>query len=80
MDAPKLKRRRFNWIISDILRRGLKTGMEWSARLKGQRFYCKALAGESDYNLTINCDLTVSCTCQDYNGSGPIIDVNKNTF
>ncbi len=80
MDAPKLKRRRFNWIISDILRRGLKTGMEWSARLKGQRFYCKALAGESDYNLTINCDLTVSCTCQDYNGSGHIGDLNKNTF
>src|SRR5437870_12406425 len=80
MDAPKLKRRRFNWIISDYLRKGLKAYMECSARLKGQRFYCRALAGESDYNLTINCDLTVSCSCQDYNGSGHIGDLNKNSF
>src|SRR5882724_785193 len=80
MDAPKLKRRRFNWVISDIVRNGLKLYLEWSARLKGQRFACRALAGESEYNLTINCDLTVSCNCQDYNGSGHIGDLNKNSF
>ena len=54
--------------------------MEWSARLKGQRFYCRSLAGESEYNLTINCDATVSCNCQDYNGSGHIGDLNRNSF
>jgi radical SAM family protein/iron-sulfur cluster protein len=80
MDAPKLKRRRFNWVISDILRKGLKFYYEWSARLKGQRFACRALAGESEYNLTINCDLTVSCNCQDYNGTGHLGDLNKNSF
>src|ERR1041385_1567290 len=81
MDAPKSKRRRrFNWIISDYIRRSLKLYYEWSARLRGQRFYCNALAGESDYNLTVNCDLTVSCTCQDYDGSGHIGDLNKNSF
>src|SRR6267378_6969017 len=80
MDAPKLKRRRFNWVISDIVRKGLQLYLEWSARLKGQRFACRALAGESEYNLTINCDLTVSCNCQDYNGSGHIGDLNKNSF
>ena len=75
-----MKLRRFNWIISDLLRKALKRYFEWSARLKGQRFYCRALGGESDYNLTINCDLTVSCNCQDYDGSGHIGNLNKNSF
>ena len=74
------RRRRFNWLISDIVRKSLKFYFEWTARLKGQRFSCRALAGESEYNLTINCDLTVSCNCQDYNGSGHIGDLNKNSF
>jgi len=80
MDAPTNPKRRANWVFSDILRKGLKRYYEWSARLRGQRFYCNALAGESDYNLTINCDLTVSCNCQDYNGSGHLGDLNKNSF
>ncbi|MDB6065000.1 MAG: Radical domain protein [Pedosphaera sp.] len=75
-----MKKRRFNWIISDFVRKGLKTYYEKSARLKGQRFYCAALHGESDYNITVNCDLTVSCNCQDYNGDGHIGDLNKNSF
>src|SRR6185369_9880764 len=72
--------RRINWHISDVLRRWLKFWMETSARVKGERFYCKALAGESEYNLTINCDQTVSCNCQDYNGSGHIGDLGKTSF
>jgi len=80
MDAPKSKRRRFNWVLSDYVRNGLKLYYEWSARLRGQRFYCNALAGHSEYNITVNCDLTVSCTCQDYDGSGHIGDLNKNSF
>ena len=75
-----MKRRRFNWIVSDVIRKGLKFYLEWSARLKGQRFYCRALGGESEYNLTINCDLTLSCTCQDYDGSGHLGDLNKQSF
>src|SRR6266446_8863014 len=75
-----MKTRRFNWQVSDYLRKGLKRYFEWSTRLKGQRFYCSALAGESDYNITVNCDLTVSCNCQDYNGSGHMGDLNKNSF
>jgi organic radical activating enzyme len=75
-----MKHRRINWIFSDLTRKAMKRYVEWSARLKGQRFYCRALSGESDYNLTINCDLTVSCSCQDYDGSGHIGDLNKNSF
>lgn len=74
------KKRRFNWLVSDVLRRGLRWYLESSARLRGQRFYCRALAGESEYNLTINCDTTVSCNCQDYDGSGHIGDLSKSSF
>ena len=38
------------------------------------------LHGESDYNITINSDLTVSCNCQDYNGSGHLGDLKKDSF
>jgi uncharacterized Fe-S cluster-containing radical SAM superfamily protein len=78
--VPNRKRRRFNWIISDLLRRFLTARYEWGARLRGERFYCKVLSGESEYNLTVNCDLTVSCNCQDYDGSGHLGDLNRNTF
>ena len=75
-----MKRRRFNWIVSDVIRKVMRYRLEWSARLKGQRFYCRSLGGESEYNLTVNCDLTVSCTCQDYDGSAHLGDLNKNSF
>jgi hypothetical protein len=75
-----MKHRRFNWVLSDYVRKGLKHYLEWSARLRGQRFHCRALEGESEYNITVNCDLTVSCNCQDYDGSGHIGDLNKQSF
>jgi len=75
-----MKRRRFNWVVSDVIRKVMRYWFEWSARLRGQRFYCRTLGGESEYNLTVNCDLTVSCTCQDYDGSGHLGDLNKNSF
>lgn len=78
--VPARKRRRLNWVVSDVLRKGLKLYLEWSARLRGQRFYCRALAGESEYNLTINCDSTVSCNCQDYDGSGHLGDLSRHSF
>jgi hypothetical protein len=75
-----MKRRRFNWVVSDVIRKVMRYWLEWSARLRGQRFYCSALGGQSEYNLTINCDLTVSCSCQDYDGSGHLGDLNVSTF
>ncbi len=78
--APTKRRRRWNWALSDAIRRLLKFWIEWSARLKGQRFYCRVLAGEAEYNLTVNCDLTVSCNCQDYNGSGHLGDLKTHSF
>jgi pyruvate-formate lyase-activating enzyme len=50
------------------------------ARLSGTAYYCKALSGESNYNISINSDMTVSCNCQDYYGSGHIGDLNVQTL
>lgn len=49
-------------------------------REQGEEYYCSALNGESDYNISINCDMTVSCNCQDYDGSGLLGDLDFNTF
>ena len=74
------KRRRINWVVSDVVRRVRKIWLETSARLRGQLFYCAALSGQSEYNITINCDGTLTCNCHDYNGSGNLGDLNQQSF
>lgn len=76
----KREKRRYNWVVSDWLRRWLKFYYETKARLGGQVFYCAGLHGQSEYNMTINSDLTVSCNCQDYDGSGHLGDLKKDSF
>ena len=73
-------KRRFNWVVSDITRWVLTHWLELLARVTGRGYYCGALHGESEYNITINSDRTVSCNCQDYEGIGHIGDLRKNTF
>lgn len=43
-------------------------------------YYCKALSGESNYNICINSDLTVSCNCGDYDASGHIGNLAEDTL
>jgi uncharacterized Fe-S cluster-containing radical SAM superfamily protein len=74
------KRRRINWVFSDIVRWFLTTKYEWRAKLRGEAFHCSALSGLSEYNITVNCDGTVSCNCQDYDGSGHLGDLNQQSF
>jgi len=50
------------------------------ASKRKESFYCRALAGESNFNICINSDLTVSCNCQDFDGLGRIGDLNDQTF
>jgi hypothetical protein len=38
------------------------------------------LSGLSDYNISINSDMTVSCNCQDYFGEALIGDMSKQSF
>src|SRR5581483_10637633 len=75
-----MKKRRFNWILSDVIRKAATAYYEVSARLRGQRFYCAALHGQSDYNITINADPTVSCNGQGRVGTGHIGDLKKDSF
>jgi hypothetical protein len=78
--AIKDPKTRFNWRVSDRLRWAKSRWLELRAKITGRKYYCHALAGESDYNIAINSDQTVSCNCQDYDGSGHIGDLRKNTF
>src|ERR1039458_7506726 len=71
---------RFNWRVSDFIRRMMVWWFELGARIAGRGYYCSTLAGQEDYNITVNSDLTVSCSCQDYDGSGHIGDLRKNSF
>jgi len=75
--APK---RRLNWVVSDCYRKLLVWKLEWQAKFSGRGYACGALDGESDYNLTINSDQTVSCNCQDYEGIGQIGNLRNSSF
>ena len=71
---------RFNWRVSSFLRWAVSRWLEVRAKITGQKYSCVALNGESEYNITINSDMTVSCNCQDYDGTGHLGDLRKNSF
>jgi organic radical activating enzyme len=71
---------RFNWRVSDAFRWTIQQWRETQAKMSGRGYYCTTLAGEDEYNLTINSDLTISCNCQDTDGKGHLGDLKKNTF
>ena len=71
---------RLNWRVSKVLRWTMSRWLEFRAKITGQKYVCTVLQGESEYNMTINSDLTVSCNCQDYDGTGHIGDLKKNSF
>jgi len=48
--------------------------------VRGDAYYCNALAGRSDYNICINADMTVSCNCVDFDGSGQLGDLRASTL
>jgi MoaA/NifB/PqqE/SkfB family radical SAM enzyme len=71
---------RLNWRVSTFLRWTTSRLLELRAKFTGQKYNCIALAGESEYNITINSDRTISCNCQDYDGTGHIGDLKQNSF
>lgn len=60
-----------------ILQRGRGLALMALAAVGRSAFVCRALAGRSQYNLTINADLSVSCNCNDARGRGRIGDVGR---
>ncbi len=53
---------------------------EWHARWTNRRFYCSALAGEVRDGIFVNSDMTVSCNCQDVDGSGRLGSLRTHRF
>ena len=56
--------------VSAALRRARAWQLVAAARLRRRAFFCAALAGNSDINVCVNSDLSVSCNCHDVDGSG----------
>lgn len=56
--------------VSALLRRIRAAQLVAAARLRRKAFFCAALAGNSDINVCVNSDLSVSCNCHDVDGSG----------
>ncbi len=69
-------------IRAKVAHRLIRFGLVRRVRLKcfGRAFYCRALQGESDYDICINSDMTVSCNCMDYDGSGHIGDLRTHSL
>lgn len=47
---------------------------------KNNGYYCRALSGESNYNICVNSDMSVSCNCSDYDGKGHIGDLRRQSL
>ena len=75
MDLQKV-----NWVIKNVVRRLLKYYFEIKAAFGRKVFTCGVLNGTSTYNLAVNSDMTVSCNCQDFDGSGKLGDLTEKSL
>ena len=57
-----------------------KWWMQLTVRLRKEGFYCTALRGESDYKISINSDMSVSCNCDDVFGRGYLGSLHEHSF
>lgn len=58
----------------------LRFFIEGNVRIRGESFKCRALTGESNYNICINADMSVSCNCNDILGDGQLGNLRQNSF
>ncbi len=58
----------------------IKIARQAAARVKGTRFACRALDGSSAHQVSINSDMTVSCSCSDFDGEGKIGDLSSQSL
>ncbi len=69
-----------HYLSRRVVLRVLRRLREIHARLANRRFYCLSLAGEVRDGIFINSDMTVSCNCQDVDGSGRLGDLRAAPF
>jgi len=72
LDFSSRSRRLILWV--------LKQGLQLGAKLAGRRFACESLGGRAHNGIFINSDMTVSCNCQDVDGSGQLGELRRATF
>lgn len=53
---------------------------ELRRRRSGGCYQCRVLQGRSEYNLCVNCDMTVSCNCNDVDGAGILGDLRRDSL
>ena len=70
----------FAYLCREAVLRTLRLLREGHALLGGCRFHCRSLSGEALLGCYVNSDMTVSCNCQDMDGSGQIGDLRQSTF
>jgi uncharacterized Fe-S cluster-containing radical SAM superfamily protein len=75
-----LSEERINYFCQQTFRAVKRRLLELRAAAEKKHFYCAALSGESNYNICINADMTVSCNCQDYTGAGIIGDLRRESL
>ena len=65
---------------SSLLRKIGATLLTVKARLQGRGFVCDSVQGTASIGVCINSDLTLSCGCRDYDGSGCLGDLRECSF
>jgi hypothetical protein len=69
-----------NYLYRQLVLKTLRILYQCYARLRGRRFRCRTLSGEAMFGCYFNSDMTVSCNCQDFDGSGQLGSLRENTF
>ncbi len=78
--AGKYIPRRFHGPLESVAKTVFTFPAQVKNRLSSKGFYCKALNGESAYNICVNSDMTVSCNCSDFDGSGHIGNLREQSL
>lgn len=70
----------FNYLYRQFVLRTLRVLYQGYARLTGRKFRCKTLTGEAILGCYVNSDMTVSCNCQDVDGTGQLGNLRLSAF
>lgn len=66
--------------VATLLRTRKKHQMEAAAAKNGTRFWCASLAGSAKHSLSVLCDMTVTCCCEDHGPGSMIGDLSQQTL
>ncbi|MGQ9574268.1 MAG: radical SAM protein [Thermoguttaceae bacterium] len=71
---------RFSYAYRQFVLEALCAVLQGRARLANRRFFCRSLAGAARDGIFINSDMTVSCNCQDIDGTGQLGSLREHRF